>query len=76
MRAKKRADFLRFLEKEEIGNQVYYPATLPSLKPFRAFAKGRYPIAEELARSCVALPLHPGLKKGEVAKTATALKWK
>lgn len=76
VRVKKRKDFLRFLEKEGIGNQVYYPATLPSLKPFRAFARDRYPVAEELARSCVALPLHPGLKESEVAKIVTALKWK
>ncbi len=73
VRAKQRPDFLRFLEAEGIGNQVYYPATLPSLKPFRTFAKGRYPVADELARSCVALPLHPGLKEAEIGKVVKAL---
>ena len=73
VRAKKRKAFLGELEKRGIGSQVYYPATLPSLKPFRVFANGDYPAAAELARSCVALPLYPDLKKSDLAAVLKAL---
>ena len=73
VKAKRRKDFLHLLETRKIGHQVYYPATLPALKPFRNFARGKYPVAEELARTCVALPLHPELKKTEVAEVIKIL---
>jgi len=73
LRARRRSDFLRVLKTRGIGHQIYYPATLPALKPFRPFAKGRYPMAEELARSCVALPLYPELKEPVVLEILKAL---
>jgi dTDP-4-amino-4,6-dideoxygalactose transaminase len=74
VRAKRRSSFLRFLEARGIGHQVYYPAALPSLKPLKAYARGSYPAAEELARSCVALPLYPDLKASGVAAVVKALR--
>jgi dTDP-4-amino-4,6-dideoxygalactose transaminase len=74
VRARKRNEFLDVLKSRGIGHQIYYPAPLPSLKPLRNFAKGRCPVAEELARSCVALPLYPELEEAailEVLKTLT-----
>jgi dTDP-4-amino-4,6-dideoxygalactose transaminase len=68
VRVKDREKMIRELAREEIGSQVYYPAVLPHLKPFRKYAKGRFPVAEELARTALALPLHPGLKAWEIAK--------
>ncbi len=74
IRARRRAAFARYLDQRGIGQRVYYPATLPGLKPFRAFARGRYPAAEELARTAIALPLHAGLTQKAVGLIAAALR--
>jgi dTDP-4-amino-4,6-dideoxygalactose transaminase len=62
-----REKMIQALNRKKIGHQIYYPAALPSIKLFRKFSKGRYPVAEELARTAVALPLHSGLEAGEIA---------
>ena len=73
VKAKRRGTFLRVLEQRGIGHQIYYPATLPSLKPFHKFSRGRYPAAEALARACVALPLHPALNKDAIPEVIKIL---
>ncbi len=74
VRARKREAFVRHLQQHGIGNQVYYPAPLPHLKPYREFARGRYPVAEELARTAAALPLHPGMRDTETRRIIQALR--
>lgn len=73
VRAKKRNAFVGQLERRKIGHQLYYPAALPALKPFRPFAKKDYPVARELARCCVALPLYPELREEAIAAVVKVL---
>src|SRR5690606_9516582 len=75
------------LNAEGVGHQVYYPAALPDLPVYRqAVAAGRggapsgrvdVPVARALARTCVALPLHPAMTRTElravIAATAPGL---
>ena len=72
---KTRAALLRHLDKAGIGYQVYYPRALPALKAFRTSKAGSaaFPAAEELARSVVALPLHPNLNAAQQARIHAAL---
>jgi dTDP-4-amino-4,6-dideoxygalactose transaminase len=76
----RRAAFLRHLDAAGIAHQVYYPRALPALRAFRgpsgepAGAAGTFPVAERLARSVVALPLHAGLDAGQQARIRAALK--
>ena len=84
---KARAAFLRHLDAAGIGHQIYYPRALPLLKAFAPFAKTaakagagsttknpqRFPHAEALARTVVAIPLHPGLSVAEQTRIVAAL---
>ena len=74
VRTQRRAEFLRLLKARGIGHQIYYPAPLPSLKPLKAYARGAYPVAEELARTCAALPLYPQMQGPDIAAVLKALR--
>ncbi|MET9361917.1 DegT/DnrJ/EryC1/StrS family aminotransferase [Streptomyces sp. NPDC006632] len=75
VRAQRRDELKEFLAGEGIETVVYYPKPL-HLQP--AFAhlghqEGDFPVAERLARECLALPLHPGMRPGAVAQVADAI---
>lgn len=75
VRAQRRDELKEFLAGEGIETVVYYPKPL-HLQP--AFAhlghqEGDFPVAERLARECLALPLHPGMRSGAVAQVADAI---
>jgi dTDP-3-amino-3,4,6-trideoxy-alpha-D-glucose transaminase len=77
VRARNRRAFLRHLDAEGIGHQVYYPKALPDLPLFRARraagSRDEFPAARELARTAVALPLHPHLGAADEARVRAAL---
>ncbi|MEX2595167.1 MAG: DegT/DnrJ/EryC1/StrS family aminotransferase [Anditalea sp.] len=53
-----------YLEKQGIGTAVHYPASLPKTKAF--YSLSSFPVAEEIARTTLSLPLHPLLKEEEL----------
>jgi dTDP-3-amino-3,4,6-trideoxy-alpha-D-glucose transaminase len=69
----RRAALIRRLREQGIGHQVYYPAALPDLPAFKKFSRHDCPVARELARTAVALPLHAGLRRADVAAVIAAL---
>ncbi len=68
IRTNKRSELQAFLNKNGIETLIHYPIP-PHLqmayKP-AGYSKGDYPIAEELAETCLSLPLYPGLKEIQV----------
>ena len=72
VRVSNRAAFARRLDAAGIGHQVYYPKALPDLPVFGK-AGGRYPAARELARTALALPLHPHLDAAAEARIHAVL---
>ena len=55
----KRNDLMAFLKEKNISTGVYYPVALTSLPPY---SNGKsFPVAENLANSTLALPVHPYL---------------
>jgi len=57
-----------FLSEQGIGTAIYYPIPLhlqPGLAPFCG-VEGDYPIAEQAARTSLALPIFPELQQDEV----------
>ncbi|QIX62643.1 DegT/DnrJ/EryC1/StrS family aminotransferase [Hymenobacter sp. BT18] len=59
-----------------IGTAVHYPVP-PHLQPayqHLGFAKGQFPLAEQLAATCLSLPLWPGMTAAQVAEVAHAIR--
>ncbi|MGA1873440.1 MAG: DegT/DnrJ/EryC1/StrS family aminotransferase [Thermoplasmatota archaeon] len=56
---KDRDGFSRFLTERGIGNKVFYPSTIPSSPAMKPYSKGEFPVAEEMTRRVISLPVHP-----------------
>ncbi|MER5865539.1 DegT/DnrJ/EryC1/StrS family aminotransferase [Kitasatospora sp. NPDC002040] len=75
VRAARRDELKEFLAGEGIETVVYYPKPL-HLQPAFAYLghrPGDFPVAEQLAREALALPLHPDMRPGDVARVASAV---
>lgn len=72
-----RRDHLRqAMESAGIGVGIHYPVPL-HLQPayaHRGYAKGRFPVAEELAATCWSLPMYPELTESDVDRVVSALR--
>jgi dTDP-4-amino-4,6-dideoxygalactose transaminase len=76
VRTTKRDALMQHLTNNEIGTLIHYPIP-PHLQKAYAnlgFSKGDFPIAEEIADTCLSLPIWPGLNETEVAFVATSIK--
>ena len=65
----------KYLSAQGIGTLVHYPVP-PHLQPAYAYLglpAGALPVAEELAATCLSLPLWPGMTEGMVAAVAQAV---
>jgi dTDP-4-amino-4,6-dideoxygalactose transaminase len=63
------------LAEQGIGTAVHYPVP-PHLQPAYVslgLPAGQFPISEELARTCLSLPLWPGMTEEQVATVARAV---
>lgn len=70
-----RAALQQHLAAQGIGTLIHYPVP-PHRQPayvHLAFSPGALPIAEELADTCLSLPLWPGMTEGMVATVARAI---
>ena len=64
-----------FLNERKIGNGVYYPITLPGLEIFSGLGHkpGEFPVAEEMCRRVLALPMFPQLTDIEIETVISAV---
>lgn len=72
-----RRDQLRdFLSSKGIQTMIHYPVPPHLQKAYRSlgFENGDFPIAEELARTSLSLPLWPGLKEDTLNRIADSIK--
>ena len=76
VRTKKREAFQEFLQKNGVGTLIHYPVPPHLQKAYvdLKFKKGAFPIAEEIADSCVSIPLWPGMKEEESAWVVETIK--
>jgi dTDP-4-amino-4,6-dideoxygalactose transaminase len=68
IRTEKRDELQNYLTGNGIGTLIHYPIP-PHLQQAYAslgYNKGDFPIAEEIAASCLSLPIYPGMKEIEV----------
>lgn len=60
------------LKEKGIGTAVYYPVPLhlqPCLQ-YLGYKEGAFPVAEDLAKRAISLPIAPGLKKKQIQEVA------
>jgi dTDP-4-amino-4,6-dideoxygalactose transaminase len=76
VRTSKRDDLQSFLNIKGIGTLIHYPIP-PHLQDAYSFLGkkiGDFPIAEEIASTCLSLPIWPGMKKEEVVEVSLAIR--
>jgi dTDP-4-amino-4,6-dideoxygalactose transaminase len=76
IRTPKRNELKTFLEENGIGTMIHYPIP-PHLQvayQFLGHDKGDFPIAEEIADTCLSLPIWPGMENREVEEVAIFIK--
>jgi dTDP-4-amino-4,6-dideoxygalactose transaminase len=58
-----------------IGTLIHYPVPLHMQEAYKhlGYSKGDFPIAEEIADTCLSLPLWPGMQKEDVNKVSSAI---
>jgi dTDP-4-amino-4,6-dideoxygalactose transaminase len=76
VRTTKRDALMQYLTDNKIGTLIHYPIP-PHLQQAYSnlgFSKGDFPIAEEIADTCLSLPIWPGMYEAEVEFVAKAIK--
>ena len=70
----RRADIQAALKEADVASAVYYgiPMHLQPVFAHLGYAEGDLPVAEECARTALALPMHPGLTREDVATVVRA----
>ena len=68
IRTRKRDELQAYLEKMGIGSLIHYPIPphLQMAYHHLGFKKGDFPIAEEMADTCLSLPIWPGIDKDAI----------
>lgn len=76
IRTKRRDQLQEHLSRHGIGSLIHYPIPphLQKAYQFLGFKKGDFPIAEEIADTCLSLPLWPGMKQNQVLEVADTIK--
>ena len=76
IRVKNRDACIEFLRNNGVNCEIYYPLPLHKQECFAAlnYKDGDFPVAEEVSKGCLALPIFPELEKEELEKVADTLK--
>ncbi len=73
LKVSRRDDFVRFLDGRGVGCGVYYPRTIPSQPAYLGLPSDPCPVAEELSRRVVSIPVHPMLTADELGVVSAAV---
>jgi dTDP-4-amino-4,6-dideoxygalactose transaminase len=67
---------LRALEAEQIGCGVYYPTPVPLLPCYQELGAkpGDFPVAEQLARDALALPMFPEISREQIERVVRVVR--
>jgi dTDP-4-amino-4,6-dideoxygalactose transaminase len=74
--SKKRNDVVSHLKKNEIGCAIFYPEPLHLSKHLEktGYKEGDFPVAEELSKRVISLPIHPYVSESDLVKIADTVK--
>jgi dTDP-4-amino-4,6-dideoxygalactose transaminase len=76
IRSQQRDKLHQYLQQKGIGTLIHYPIPphLQQAYSTLGYKRGDFPIAEELADTCLSLPLWPGMDQSHVSMTVDAIK--
>ena len=76
VRTKQRDALQKHLEKNGVGTLIHYPVPMHLQEAYKSlgFQKGDFPLAEEIANTCLSLPLWPGMTQSNVEQVAETIK--
>lgn len=76
IRSKKRDALQAFLQGKGIGTLIHYPVPPHMQEAYKelGYKKGDFPLAEEIASTCLSLPLYIGMKAGELEYVAAMIR--
>lgn len=76
IRTKKRDRLQAYLTQHGIGTLIHYPVPPHMQQAYQSlgYKRGDFPIAEELADTCLSLPLWPGMTDTEVLRVSEVIK--
>lgn len=76
IKTNKRNELMKHLAENNIQTQIHYPVPphMQECYKYLGYSKGDFPIAEQLANTCLSLPLYPGMSKEEVAFVSDHIK--
>jgi dTDP-4-amino-4,6-dideoxygalactose transaminase len=76
IRVPRRDELQAYLEKEGIGNAIYYPLSLHRQECFRevGYKKGDFPASEKAAAESLAIPIYPELTDEQIRYVAGKIK--
>jgi dTDP-4-amino-4,6-dideoxygalactose transaminase len=76
IRSKRRNELQEHLTKNGIGSLIHYPIPPHLQQAYKElnYKKGDFPLAEQIAETCLSLPMYPGLTEAEVEIIAAAIK--
>lgn len=75
IRTQQRDQLQSYLKEQGIGTLIHYPIPPHMQKAYQelGFKKGDFPIAEEIADTCLSLPMYPGLSEDQVRYICTRI---
>jgi len=76
IRTQKRNELQEYLHQHQISTLIHYPIPPHLQDAYKelGYKKGAFPIAEEIANTCLSLPMYPGLSKENVEYIAQTIK--
>jgi perosamine synthetase len=70
----RRDEFIKYLEKKEIGYGIFYPLTIAEQKCYQDMGfETKFPVADQIKTQVVSLPIHPSLTAEEIEYVANCL---
>lgn len=76
IRTKQRDALQKHLTEQGIGTLIHYPVPPHLQEAYKelGYKKGDFPLAEEIAETCLSLPIYPGLNSSDLIIIAEAIK--
>jgi dTDP-4-amino-4,6-dideoxygalactose transaminase len=76
VRTNKRNEFIAHMAKNGITCLIHYPTAVHLQPAYQhlGFGKGAFPVAEEIAETCVSLPIFPGLQQAQIEHVINTVK--